>query len=128
MVAILERSYRVTYRPIGAGTSVERTSRLGFITAIGCSIVSPLPPASDALELSLCFGDDEEPVRVDRAQVMWGDWTGFTVEFVDISAAEQRRLRECLWTMSLLEEEGTEKGSEGPSLGRQVLTSERALW
>jgi hypothetical protein len=83
-----------------------------FITASSCTILTPLPPASGALELSLYFGDDEEPVRVDRAQVMWGDWNGFTVEFVDISEMEQRRLRECLWTMSLLEEEGTEKGSE----------------
>ena len=112
MVALLERPYRVTYRPIVAGTSLERTSRMDCMTATGCTILSPLPPASDALELSLYFGDQEEPVRVDRAQVMWGDWNGFTVEFVDISPAEQRRLRECLWTMSLLEEEETAKGSE----------------
>ena len=105
MVALLERPYRVTYRPIVEGTSLERTSRMDCMTARGCTILSPLPPASDALELSLYFGDQEEPVRVDRAQVMWGDWNGFTVEFHDMPATDQRRLREYLWTVSLLKEE-----------------------
>ena len=45
MVALHERPYRVTYRPIVAGTSLERTSRMDCMTARGCTILSPLPPA-----------------------------------------------------------------------------------
>jgi hypothetical protein len=105
MSATLERFGRVGYRPIGGGTARERTCRLDFLSAAGCTIRSPQPPASDVLELWISVADSEEPIRVDRAKVMWGDWNGFTVEFLDMPAADQRRLRENLWTVSLLEEE-----------------------
>ena len=112
MPAMLERSDRVHYRPIGGGTSLERTSHVDLLSATGCTIRTPQPPASHALELSVYFGDSHEPLRVGRAQVMWGDWNGFTVEFLDMSAGDQRRLREHLWTMSLQEEERTGQASE----------------
>jgi hypothetical protein len=104
MSAILERSCRVHYCPCGAAPSLERTHRLERLSATGCTIVTDQTPASDLLELRIDVPDSEEPVRVEKAKVMWGNWDGFVVQFLDMAAAEQRRLREYLWTMSLLEE------------------------
>ena len=105
MSATLERFTRVSYCPIGGGTSLERTSPLDLLSATGCTIRTPQPPPCETLELWLYIDDGEEPIRVDRAKVMWGDWNGFTVEFLDMPAIEQGRLREYLWTVHLLEDE-----------------------
>ena len=104
MAATPETCCRVDYRSVAGGASPLRTGRVALLSATGCTVQSDQPPASPMMELSIDLGDNGVPLRIERAHVMWGDWNGFTVEFLDMPALDQRRLRECLWTMSLQEE------------------------
>ncbi len=106
MSPTLEVSCRAAYRSRGTGSSQEHACHLESLSASGCTIRSGELPDTDLLELEIHLQEDEEPLRVHQAKLLWGGWTGFTLEFEDMPARDQRRLREYLWTVSLLQEQG----------------------
>ncbi len=48
------------------------------------------------MELRIHLGDTDWPVRVARAQVLWGHGDAFTIEFLRLAPADAGRLRACL--------------------------------
>ncbi len=102
MSPTLEVSCRTKYRSLRGGSPREHACRLESLSASGCTIRSSELSDTDILELQIHLQDHEEPLQVGQAKVMWGDWNGFTVEFLDMPATDQRRLREYLWPVSLL--------------------------
>jgi len=96
---------RVDYRAIGTGFAVERASRLGSLSATGCTIRTGQPPDGASLELRIYLPDGGWPIRIDHVQVSWGHWDEFTVTFVDMPASDLRRLQEYLSAEPVLQED-----------------------
>jgi hypothetical protein len=103
MSPTIEVSCRVDFRAVRTGLSAEHTSRVDSLSVTGCTIHSRQIPQAEVLELRIYLPDGHWPLRVDQAKVSWGNWGGFAVEFVDMPAADQRRLREYLQTESMLQ-------------------------
>ena len=103
MAPTIEVSCRVDYRANSTDRFSEHTSRLDSLSATGCTIRSRALPDTDMLELRIYLPDGEWPLRIDRAKVTWIHWDGFTAEFLEMPAADQRRLGEYLWAESLLQ-------------------------
>ena len=99
---MLERSTvpcRVDFRILSAESLTEQTGRLESLWATGCTILTTHHPAADAvLELRIYLPDGEWPLRVDRAQITWGHWDLFTVEFASLPTRDQQRLKTYLAT------------------------------
>ena len=104
MFPTIEVSCRVDYREARAGLAGEHSSRLDSLSITGCTIHSNVIPEADVLELRIYLPDGDWPLRIDHAKVSWGNWGGFAVEFIDVPAADQRRLREYSHTESLRQE------------------------
>jgi hypothetical protein len=104
MFPTIEVSCRVDYREARTGLPGEHTSRLDSLSVNACTIHSNAIPDAEVLELRIYLPDGQWPLRIDHAKVSWGNWGGFAVEFIDMPAADQRRLREYLHTVSLLQE------------------------
>jgi hypothetical protein len=100
----IEVSCRVDFRAIRTGLAGEHTSRLDSLSATGCTIRTGQAPDREVLELRIYLPDGEWPLRIDHAKVSWGHWDGFSVEFVDMPAVDQRRLQELLSAESMLQE------------------------
>ncbi len=93
---IIEVSCRVDFRPVDATTFCERTGRLELMSATGCIIRCQRPESWEALELRVYLPGGDWPLRVDHAQVTWGHWDEFTVEFLSMPATDQQRLQDYL--------------------------------
>lgn len=104
MFPTIDVSCRVDYREARTGHPGEHTSRLDSLSVNACTIHSNAIPDAEVLELRIYLPDGQWPLRIDHAKVSWGNWGGFAVEFIDMPAADQRRLREYLHTVSLLQE------------------------
>jgi hypothetical protein len=104
MFPTIDVSCRVDYREARTGLPGEHTSRLDSLSVNACTIHSNAIPDAEVLELRIYLPDGQWPLRIDHAKVSWGNWGGFAVEFIDMPAADQRRLREYLHTVSLLQE------------------------
>jgi hypothetical protein len=90
-------SCRVDFRTLLAHSFTEQTGRVESLWATGCTILTTEHPACDTLlELRIYLPDGEWPLRVDRAQMTWGHWDSFTVDFLSLPAGDQQRLREYL--------------------------------
>ena len=96
MSPTIEVPCRVDYRSRNALTLQEHTSRLESLSATECAILSRDVPQTEALELRIYLANGDWPLRVDHSKVTWGHWNAFTVEFVSMPAAEQRRLKDFL--------------------------------
>ena len=85
---------RVDFRILPTESLIERTGRLQSLWATGCTILASVPTAPDpVLELRLYLPDGEWPLSVECAHVTWGHWDSFTVEFVNLPARDQARLK-----------------------------------
>ena len=103
MSPTMDVSCRVDYRAFGSGLAEAHTSRVASLSVSGCTIRGHQIPDGEALELRIYLPDGQWPLRIDRATMSWGHWDEFTVDFVDLPAAEQRRLEAYLSTESLLQ-------------------------
>lgn len=104
MSPTMEVSCRVDYRAIRTGLVGEHTSRLDSLSATGCTLRTGQAPDAGDLELRIYLPDGGWPIRIDHAKVTWGHWDGFTVDFVDMPASDQRRLQAYLSTKPALQE------------------------
>jgi hypothetical protein len=90
---------RVDFRTLPAKSLTEQTGRLESLWATGCTILTAHHPGPDAvLELRIYLPDGEWPLRVDCAQITWGHWDSFTVEFASLPTRDQERLKTYLAT------------------------------
>ena len=89
---------RVDYRPVSAATFCEQTSRLDPFLPQGArfGLANLLNQARWSCGFTYRRGD--WPLRVDHANVTWGHWGGFTVEFISMPAEEEQRLQNYLAT------------------------------
>jgi hypothetical protein len=80
-------SFRIDIRPAQDQNIQEYVGRAEHLSPRGCAIRSSYRPDPGAvLELRLYLPGTSWPVAVDRAQVTWGHWDSFTVEFHDPQA------------------------------------------
>jgi hypothetical protein len=92
-----EIMFRADYRPVAAKMLSAHTGRVQSISSSGCTIFARCQPQPGAqVELRLYLPGEAWPIRVDHAKVTWGYWDSFTVEFLDLSAGDQERLKDYL--------------------------------
>jgi hypothetical protein len=85
--------FRVDFRPAGASEFVEWTGRAESLSATSCTIATRLHPSVNVpLELRLYLPGTHWPLRVDQAEVTWGNWDSITVEFMDLPLQDRERL------------------------------------
>ncbi len=94
---------RVDFRTIPAQSLTEYTGRLESLWVTGCTILTTAQPDLDVtLELRIYLPDGEWPLHVDSAQITWGHWGSFIVEFVNLPAHDHARLTTYLATQQTL--------------------------
>lgn len=92
-----EIMFRADFRQVAAKTLSEHTGRVQSLSSRGCRIFARCQPQPGAqVELRLYLPSEASPIRVDHAKVTRGYWDLFTVEFLDLPASEQERLKDYL--------------------------------
>jgi hypothetical protein len=92
-----EVMFRVDVRPINPQTFSEHIGRVESISATGCTILTRWQPKAGAeVELRLYLPSGSWPIRVDHAQVTWGHWNSFAVEFLSMPSADKAQLQDYL--------------------------------